>query len=286
MRRPKEKDIRSWRKLRRDTPSWLLPLVTIEWATEHLVHLLKQWAFVDLVSIVAGLSLVWAAVSYISSADERRRSALDQQKAKHYQAWQVIALAEGKKADGGRSDALRDLLNDGVSLAGLNLSEAIFARLNLGGARLTNATLRNAQLDGACLRKAILENADLSHSQFKGADFSFAQLLKADMRYSSLIGASFDRAFIENTDLRYSILPVEIRTARSFGGTNIYGVQIDDAAAFVNWALANGAVCVASEQWKYYTADPAQEKTTADQCGVVDIESDDMYKGYAKCDDG
>jgi len=84
-------------------------------------------------------------------AENERQQAVDQRKAKQYQAWQVINISQGKRSGGGRKDALEDLHKDKVPLVGVDISKAYLPELNL----------EKANLGGANLAEAILFNANL-----------------------------------------------------------------------------------------------------------------------------
>jgi hypothetical protein len=88
-------------------------------------------AFLEVLEYAGKLTIVVALITYILSADERkrnaenqRRAAEDQRKAKYFQAWQVINAAQGKGGDGGRAMALNELANSAGTLAGINVDGA------------------------------------------------------------------------------------------------------------------------------------------------------------------
>jgi hypothetical protein len=154
-------------------------------------------------------------------------------KAAHYQAWAVVNSAQGKGGSGGRIDALQDLNQGQVSLAGVRLDGAWLEGIALPGARLSHASLREANLKGANLQGANLEGADLTGVNLTGANLSDA-LLK---------GVNFTGALLGAADLRRADL------AAAFGwdamGNATY-LQIDGVPprprGFRAWALGHGAV--------------------------------------------
>lgn len=87
-----------------------------------------------------------------------------------YQAWQVINSAAGQRNNAGRIEALQDLNNDGVSLAGLKASG-----ISLRGIDLRNANLADADLSNADLSNAVLTNADLTGADLNRADLRDAR---------------------------------------------------------------------------------------------------------------
>ena len=63
----------SWQQVRTAYPKWAHPFIWIEWVTEWIVYGLSRWAFIDLLQLIAALSIVWVAFDYVLSADERQR---------------------------------------------------------------------------------------------------------------------------------------------------------------------------------------------------------------------
>jgi hypothetical protein len=79
--------------------SWLVPFALFEWTNEWGAFVLSRWAFVEVLEYVSRFAIVVAVVGFFLGKDERLKQ-------KHYLAWQVINLAQGKRADGGRTSAL------------------------------------------------------------------------------------------------------------------------------------------------------------------------------------
>jgi hypothetical protein len=80
---------------------------------------------------------------------------------RRYRAWELINGAAHLPGDGGRSDALQNLVKDERSLAGATLDNAHLPEINLREADLSNASMRSARLYGADLGGAVLNGADL-----------------------------------------------------------------------------------------------------------------------------
>jgi uncharacterized protein YjbI with pentapeptide repeats len=120
------------------------------------------------------LAIIWTVISYIAEAPDRR-------KAKDYQAWQLVNAA--KTGDGGRKDALHDLIHDSVSLSGLQffyanlvsadlekgrLDETLFDHTNLTGANLQRTSLRDARFVGSSLLNVSLQGSHIENASFDG----------------------------------------------------------------------------------------------------------------------
>jgi hypothetical protein len=83
----------------------------------------------------------------------------DRQKLRHFQAWQVINLAHGQHSEGGRIDAIRDLVKDRQSLDGINLDDAYLQKSYFNGAILNNVSFKRADLSMADLLILVVPEA-------------------------------------------------------------------------------------------------------------------------------
>ena len=276
MRRPKKKSSRSWRQLRRDTPGYLMPIAAGEWILETTVDWLGRWAIIDLIRIIGSLSLVWVAYSYLTSADERKSAAESQLKSKHYQAWQMINSAVGMKSDSGRRSAIQDLLADGVSLYGIDLSKSMMAGLNIQGANIADSNFREAELSDACFRRTYAVGADFTGSTLHSANFDYSELSDSSFKDGQFIGATFEGADLSYSDLRDAILPEGIRRAKSIKGANIYRASFPATDSnLIDWALAGGAVCIASDvEWLSFKRSPTKQKFAPEDCEAILSEPD------------
>ena len=144
---------------------------------------------VEMLVFVFGGYQFWAGRRERKDADvaSRERARIDS----IYQAWQVINSAQGKGGSGGRVEALRHLLRNNVSLAGINLDgawlegvqleDATLVRGSLQSTNLTGANLSRANLEGADLRNAVLVTANLTDARLRGANLSGARLSAATL---------------------------------------------------------------------------------------------------------
>lgn len=164
-----------------------------------------KWA--DWLQVFVNLTRVAEVAVFVFSgyqfwAGRRERKVADVEAAEQaridsiYQAWQVINSAQGKGGSGGRVEALRDLLRNRMSLAGINLDgawlegvqlpNATMVRSSLVQTNLTQANLVGANLEGADLRNAILVTANLTGANLRGANIAGARMSGA-----TLDGADF-----------------------------------------------------------------------------------------------
>lgn len=221
----------------------------IEAALEGLVNDLANLAIIDLLSILASLSLITGAVGYFLDADERKKQT-------HYQAWGVINSAVGREAESGRKAAIEDLWADRVSLTGLDIHRAVIPELNLSPqcylaeiqftkivcdraswfplVRLIGANLLFANLQGARLWEANLEEINLAAANLQGANLWSANLEKANLRSSNLKGAILNLANLKgaallDTNLEGSSLLKANLEGASLLNSNLVGVNLGGA---------------------------------------------------------
>ncbi|MDZ3837640.1 MAG: pentapeptide repeat-containing protein [Rhodospirillales bacterium] len=97
---------------------------------------------------------LWTFAAWLCEGEDRATE-------RRYRAWELINSAAGKPGDGGRTDALQNLVKDNRPLAGATLDNAHLPEINLGEADLSNASMQSARLYGADLGGAVLNGADL-----------------------------------------------------------------------------------------------------------------------------
>jgi hypothetical protein len=194
---------------------------------------LKRCNILDICSHIvrasAFISIIVGVIFYVVGCPQRRIQAENQRKAKQYQAWQVINIAQGKTGSGGRIDALQDLNKDGISLVGVDVSQAYLPQLNLEKAYLSKANFSMANLFGATLSNAVLQDANLS-----GADVS-----EANLRGTNLSGANLSEANLLDIENWQKIKSIKL--------ANIYGVN-NPPEGFVKWATEQGAVSIKNNE--------------------------------------
>ncbi len=199
-----------------------------------------------LVAAVAGLAgivlLSIAAFSGWYPVSESRDSRLQTDlRVIGYRAYaDVVAEDVSAKLDGWTSgDTIR---LQGADLEGLNLR-----RVRASWAFLVNSNLRGADLQSAVLSSSNLEGSDLSNASLKGASL-------ADIRLggATLFGAILDSSYVRGADLQSvnlegaSLLGIRAwNDIRRVTGANLYRVQ-NPPDGFLEWAVANGAMCVES----------------------------------------
>ena len=130
-------------------------------------------AFAALLTV---LSVSSSAVLYYAERPSRQRATV-------FGAWAVVSGMEGKRADGARSVALKQLRDNHESLAGIVLDGSILNDVDLSDTNLLLASLRNVEFNHCRLASANLTDANMQGGHFRdGCDFSFSKFERTDLR--------------------------------------------------------------------------------------------------------
>jgi hypothetical protein len=228
-------------------------LLEVEERLSDKVRRLRRSVLLELVELGASLSILFAGASYFLTRNAVRE---EQRKERHYQAWQVLSTAQGKTGNGGRIEAMQELLADGVPLIAVDVHGATLLAVKLPGAELFSANLdsailfaanlRGAALGSASLRGAELISADLGGAMLAGANLGGANLMCADLSRARVSGADFTDALLYQADLAGIRDWHEIQGLR---GANL--VQVRHAPpGFMRWAVDSmGAVQEEMEEY-------------------------------------
>ena len=184
----------SKRPLRRFAAWW--ETTTVEKFLEDIVFLLKNAALLDIINLVAGVTIIISLGTWLIGKQERWEDDI-------FSTWQVINDANNDQS-GVTKLALERLLRNGFSLSGLDLSE-----VNLEGANLQEANLVEADLQEAYLIRANLQEANLEVANLREAN-----LWGANLREANLMGAYLEVANLQEANL---------------WGTNIWGANLQEA---------------------------------------------------------
>lgn len=236
----------------------MVPFIALEWVWEWVAYWLSGWAFLEVLEYVERLGILVAIIFYFADSGNRTKQ-------RHYQAWQVINTAQGKGGSGGRVEALQELLEDKVSLVGLDVSDAYLFRVRLDKARLDRSNFHGVDARGGSFEKAKMEFADLTSANVRSGNFTKADLKNADLKDADLIGAKFTEADLRATDLSRADLRntdlggVKWREIRAIKLANVYGVR-NAPDGFVDWALSQGAVAIETDSDWYAKLNAEREE--------------------------
>jgi uncharacterized protein YjbI with pentapeptide repeats len=221
----------TFKEYRQQVRRWSGARYTLHWCAHHLTN----WY-----SPLASISMLIAVIFYFADTGNRTMQ-------RHYQAWQVINTAQGKGGNGGRIEALEQLVKDKVSLTGVDVSGGFLQHINLDHAVLVRANFHNADVRSGSLQAANLSNADLSGANLRKGDLQRAELEQADLNEADLNGANLRNADLNGVNLAGADLRnADLNGAKweqlaSVKGTSISGVR-NAPAGFLEWAVKNGAV--------------------------------------------
>ncbi|MDY7022615.1 MAG: pentapeptide repeat-containing protein, partial [Cyanobacteriota bacterium] len=158
---------------------------TLSCITRELVSLIT-------VNNIESFGISTVAALYLFESRKRRQHHI-------YEAWQVVdnATTSGVSSSRARVKALQDLNSAGVSLDGLDISQAYLKQINL-----TNAKLIEANLQGANLQGSILSHANLSGANLQGADLQGANLYETNFQGANLSGANLEGAYLKHANFQ------------------------------------------------------------------------------------
>ncbi len=206
-----------------------VPVVPISSFTliDFLANLVKFW---QIIIFMFGAYQFWANRRERLAADKVREGT--ERTDTNYQAWQVVNSAQGKGGSGGRIDALRNLVRNNQSLAGVNVDGAWLVGVDLRGADLEFASLKDANLQGALLSGANLKGANL-----EGANLTAAQLDGTILQGANVKSARLSAASLLGADL------MDVLGWREIASVNYARIENVQRAplGFREWALSEGA---------------------------------------------
>ena len=153
-----------------------------------------------------------------------------------------------------------DLTN--ANFRSADLSEAVVRASTLDKASFDSATIREADFRDCTFVDTDLKKADLRASNFRACDLHYANLDRTDLREACLRDTSLWRTSLFRADLRWADLrSANVDHAENWEKAykirlaNIHGVK-NVPSGFLDWAEANGAVAVESdEEWDKFKQD-------------------------------
>ena len=166
------KAIQTKRPIRRFAAWW--EATAIEKWLEDISFLLKNAAVLDIINLLAGITIIISLITWLTGKTERWENEI-------FFTWNVVKEATGDKS-GVAKLAIERLLKNKFSLAGLDLSKTNLERVNLQEADLWKVNLQEAVLSEANLQGAFLRETNLRAAVLSKADLQEAFLLEADLQ--------------------------------------------------------------------------------------------------------
>lgn len=206
---------------------WKAPLFRGEKNLERFSHFLDGMDVFRIIGKLASLSVVLGVITYIAEIPQRAERQATEQKRTQYEAWQIVRANQGQRTSGGRIEALRDLHKDGVSLAGLNISDAYLKGINLERVNLFSSNLSKANLSEANLNFAELGNSDLTEAYLAGALLKSANLVGSGLESADLSNADLTKANLLAGDLRGADLTKTKLADANLKKVNLMGTNLE-----------------------------------------------------------
>ena len=199
----------SKRPLRRFTTWW--ETTAVEKFLEDVVFLLKNAALLDIINLLAGITIIISLITWWTDRKERWENEI-------FSTWQVVNSASEDRSGVVRI-ALERLLRNEFSLAGLKLKNSNLFDADLQEADLAFADLQKANLAIADLQEAILERANLQGAFLIAANLQKANLSHANLQKANLFDANLQEANLFDANLQEANLfdanltPKQIKSA-------------------------------------------------------------------------
>jgi uncharacterized protein YjbI with pentapeptide repeats len=194
-------------------------------------------------ALVSTGAIVYGVVTYFADLSQTQAQARLQA---HLIAWQIIDVARGQPASGGRIEAMQSLSHDRVSMEGLGAPNAHleFIQLpgaDLDGAQLNGASLDNANLEAASLIGANLENAYLNNTVLPHSNLTGVHLRRAQMNFADLHGANLEISDLRGTELDFADLTNTILLKADLTGADLTGANLRGAMGTTLQQLAKAS---------------------------------------------
>ena len=165
---------------------------------EDIVYLLKNASVLDIINMVASITIILSLFNWWAGRQTRQEEEL-------FSTWSVIKNASGDQSGVARVAAER-LNRNGFSLAGLDLEKTHLWKANLQGADLYGTNLQGANLLQANMLEATLTGANLAYSHSWNVNLQGADLENANLQRANLEGANLLQANLQGANLQGAIL--------------------------------------------------------------------------------
>ncbi|MEO1703334.1 MAG: pentapeptide repeat-containing protein [Pseudomonadota bacterium] len=147
--------------------------------------------FVRVADTLGKLAIFFAIATWIAEIDDRAAERENLRKEKLYKAFSILSDQTFLQVGGEiPSLALKEIVAEGVSLKGIQLTGGLYENIDLSGIDLADAWIdeaafKNVDFSSATLTDVVLEDMIFDGSDFSGADFSGAILKLVDFSKST-----------------------------------------------------------------------------------------------------
>jgi uncharacterized protein YjbI with pentapeptide repeats len=174
------------------------------------------------------LGVLLAVLIFIRETPERKKQF-------QYQALSTIDNASGIRNSKARVIALQDLVDQGINLDELDLSNANLEGIEMNGVEIKKGIFVGANLNSAVMHLANLQKGNfkkvfgpsfeirfgnLSFSNFKNSNFSNADFSNSNLMFADFEGANLSGAKFRNTKLKGAKFKDAFLSGADFTGSN------------------------------------------------------------------
>jgi len=183
-------------------------------------------SFIFLAESLGKLAIIFAIVSYLIEYPDRIKQ-------RYYQAWQVMNSAHLSSGDGGRKNAISDLVEIENDLPGLDLTNATIEKFDLRGivipySRFNNASIKDSMFSCKPHLLASCDSTVMTRAFLGGDSIQTLVLItnnhfeKAKMDDSTLQNAILQDNIFDNAELaRAFFSSLTFNSANSFKGAHL-----------------------------------------------------------------
>jgi len=145
---------------------------------------------------IGKLAIFFVMVGWVAEIDDRKTERENQRKEKVYRAFDILAQQTFLQVGGEiPSLALQDLVDEGIGLEGIQLTEGIYQDIQMHGINLFRAWLdegefRRVDFSKANLNETYMDDMKFLNSDFSGATFHDALLTNVDFTGSKGLSPS------------------------------------------------------------------------------------------------
>ena len=173
------------------------------------------------------LGVLLAVVIFIRETPERKKQF-------HYQALSTIDRASGIRNSKARVIALQDLVDQGINLDELDLSNSNLEKIELNGVEIKGGNFMSANL-----QKSEMHLSNLQKSNFKNVSAAGFQIRFGNLSFSNFSESNFSNADFSNSNLMFSNFKNAKLSGTKFINSKLKGAKFE--GAFLSGSNFTGA---------------------------------------------
>ncbi|MDA7819472.1 pentapeptide repeat-containing protein [Flavobacteriaceae bacterium] len=169
------------------------------------------------------LGLILAVTLYLKESPQRRKK-------QKYEALLTIDTAAGIKSSKARLVALEDLVDLGVKLEEIDLSNSNLIEIEINGAEMNKSNFRNSTLKNSTLNLCKFQKCDFSNSNGSGTES-----MNSNFSFSNFKDSNFNNSNFKDSNFMFCSFNEASFIGADFTGANLKGVKFENA-------ILNGAI--------------------------------------------